>query len=206
MLPSQIDIPSYINIKVPTSYPEQEQLPFDNSDESSVSSQSRCIFEPEENVTETLNDCWHTIDRHSMEQNTFLTNTENTEIALLQFCEKINAPLYAYDELMTILSLCSITSDTFSTDFTRRKALVSKLKKAYDMEDTQPKDVRVKLEGGRQVTVVTCPFLPMLRSLLNDPRCVQDENFTFQNNNPCSKPVETGICDELHTVSWYRQT
>ena len=196
-------VPSVVDIKVAN--PTIDRTAYD--DDSSISGASDCPLEEYDwNDDDVGESCEYKINTSMFGKDVFLTPSECIEMKLLNFCEKINAPLYAYDELMTILSSCRVNENTFSTQFTRRKALVQKLKKQYEMEDCEPQQRHVQLENGHQVTVMTCPFLPMLHSLLNDPRCVKDENFTFQNDNPYSYPDETGIRDELHSGSWYRDT
>ena len=128
------------------------------------------------------------------------------EIKLLKFCEDIGAPIYAYDKLMMTLSNCNITANTFEHDFTRRSVLVDQLKCDVDMKDCAPVATEVTLQSGKQVKVMTCPLIPSIKSLLNDPRCMIDENLTFPCDNPMNSPVETGRRDELHSGSWYRDT
>ena len=151
-------------------------------------------------------ECRYRIKNTLLNKNIFRSPRELIEIKVLQFCEKINAPLYAYDELMTLLSDCAITQDTFNHDFTRRSNLLKRMKQQFEMTDTEPQKEVVRLENGQNISVMTCPFLPMLQTLLNDPRCVCDENLTFQNNDPHSVPVETGKRDELHSGQWYRDS
>lgn len=134
------------------------------------------------------------------------TSGHQTELRLLQFCERINAPLYAYDELMKCLSTCHIDDKTFVPDFTRRNVLVHNLKERYRMKESEPRAKDVVLDDGTLIRVMVCPFLPTLHSLLNDPRCMRDDCFTFHNDNPYSVPVETGVRNELHSASWYRNT
>ena len=132
------------------------------------------------------------------------THREKVEIEILNFCEQIQAPIYGYDMLMSILSNCNITNDTFVADFTRRKVLIDKLKNETEMGECAPTIKEVRLDNGKKINVTTCPLLPSIQSLLNDPRCMKDENLTFPNDNPYAEPTETGMRDELHSGTWYR--
>ena len=169
-----------------------------------------------EDMDEEISDQWmegpsddvssQMIDEGLCDKELYLTPKERIELKLLKFCEKIQAPLYAYDLLMETLGSCKITDKTFTAEFTRRSAMMEKLKKETGMKLCEPQSTTVKLESGKTVTVITCPFVPTLKSLLNDPRCMKDSNLTFPNNDPYSSPIETGKRDELHSGTWYRNT
>ena len=179
----------------------------DNKSESSLSMIIQDdIFSTEEcAISEDMNDDIH-IQHDIGEKNIYRTHREKVEIEILNFCEKIQAPIYGYDMLMTILANCNIRNDTFVPDFTRRKVLIEKLKNDTGMGDCAPTINEVTLDSGTKINVITCPLLPSITSLLNDPRCMKDENLTFPNNDPYAEPYETGIRDELHSGTWYRNT
>ena len=200
-LPTTIDIITNKADNRDDSYVSHFEVDSSISDESVVTS----IDVPDHNSITTV-PCAFRITNTLLHKEIIRSKRESIEITILKFCEKINAPLYAYDELMTILSDCTITQNTFDHDFTRRSVLLKKMKQQYDMVDTEPIKRDIELENGQKITVMTCPFLPMLQSLLNDPRCVNDENLTFQNDNPHSIPIETGVRNELHSGQWYQDT
>ena len=75
---------------------------------------------------------------------------EKIEIKILNFCEDIQAPIYAYDMLMTMLSTCNITMNTFVPDFTRRNVLIGKLKREVEMEECEPQVKEVTLDSGKK--------------------------------------------------------
>ena len=121
------------------------------------------------------------IQNNLNEKHIYRTNREKVEIELLNFCKQIQAPIYGYDLLMSTLSNCNIDKDTFVPDFIRRKVLLDKLKSETEMTDCAPRTKEVLLDSGKKINVTTCPLLPSITSLLNDPRCMKDENLTFPN-------------------------
>ena len=199
-------IPSSVEFVNGSANALDDPAPFSTSMEDYFSENSSVSDNHCSDFTDTAATCMFNINNSLLKKTIFRSPREQIEIKLLNFCEKINAPLYAYDELMTILSDCEITQDTFNHDFTRRANLLKRMKEQFHMTDTEPRKKTVSLESGNKITVMTCPFLPMLESLLNDPRCVSDDNLTFQNNDPLSVPIETGIRDELHSGKWYQKT
>ena len=172
-------IPSTINLFQTCAANDEDSLVLNLHMESSLSDESNLCLDSIEEDERWSDHCKFKIENTLLRKEPFRTSRESIEIKILKFCEKINAPLYAYDELMTILSKCTITDDTFSHDFTRRSVLLKQMEKQYHMAESKPKTKHVKLENGQDITVMTCAFLPMLHSVLNNPRCVSDDNLTF---------------------------
>ena len=128
------------------------------------------------------------------------------EMDILAFCKKIDAPLYAYDDLMQILNKHQVTKHIVAGEINSRSALELIISKKYEfLKGTEPRLEQVALEDGNCVEVVTFDFLSMLSSLLNDERCMEDSCLTFPDDNPYCHPEETGKRDEFHTGSWYQQ-
>ena len=105
---------------------------------------------------------------------------------------------------MKLLSEISLSGHKFDTYFTSRKRLINNVNARYGAEETKPKLVRIKLERGTHVDVVTFNFLEMMRSLLSDPYCMHDDNLTFPNDDPLQGPILDDYRNELHTGSWYK--
>ena len=182
------------------------------SDESSVGSSQYSDDKLSSNDIDmnnnTKTDCTFSIENelHKRTQKGIVDRQHQFEMDILGFCKKIDAPLYAYDDLMKILQKHDVTKHIVPGEINSKSSLENIISKKYEfLKGTEPKIKRVELEDGKQVEVVTFDFLSMLTSLLNDERCMDDSCLTFPGDNPYSSPKETGIRDEFHTGSWYQQ-
>ena len=127
------------------------------------------------------------------------------EIDILKFCNKIDAPLYAYDELMKVMNKHKVLDNVFPAGGNSRSSLFKHIKNKHTfLKDAEPIIKVARLADGREVDVVTFDFLAMLTSLLNDGRCMKDENLTFPSNDPYCHPRETGMRNEVHSGTWYQ--
>ena len=127
------------------------------------------------------------------------------EMDIFNFCHKIDAPLYAYDELMKILEKHDILGAITPGGVNNRFSLQNNIKNKYPfLKNTEPIIKMATMDDGSEIEVVTFDFLSMLTSLLNDDSCMNDDSLTFPNDNPYSHPIETGNRNEFHTGSWYR--
>ena len=127
------------------------------------------------------------------------------EMDILRFCNKVDAPLYAYDELMTIMKKHNTLHNIAPGKTNSRASLIANIKNNHKfLQQMEPIIKNVNLDGGNVVEVVTFDFMAMLTSLLNDKKCMQDDNLTFPGNCPYNKPIETGVRGEFHTGQWYR--
>lgn len=146
----------------------------------------------------------HKMQLHNSTHQHQFNISQQSELKLYQFLQKIKAPLYAYDELMSSLSEISMSGHTFDVNFTSRKCLIEEMKNRYGAHGTLPVMKKISLERGNVIEVVTFDFLEMLRSLLTDPQCMQDENLTFPCNDPLQGPRTNHVRNEIHTGSWYK--
>ena len=127
------------------------------------------------------------------------------ELEILQFCNKIDAPLYAYDGFMKILQNHNETEKIFGGQINSRSSLENQIKSKFPfLKNTGPIMKVATLDDGSIVDVVTFDFLSMLTSLLNDEKCMKDDCLTFPNDDPYSFPMETGFRGEFHTGTWYQ--
>ena len=127
------------------------------------------------------------------------------EVDILSFCNKIDAPLYAYDELMKILKKHRVLNDIVPGEINSKSTLENNIRRRHEyLKGTKPIMKVATLEDGSRIEVVTFDFVAMLGSLLNDTKCMEDSCLTFPNDNPYCHPFETGVRDEFHTGSWYQ--
>ena len=110
---AKITIPTSVNIPIALN-----NSPFandDNMSECSISVQVEDDVVNSEQVSTFTDDEEDSIDIicNSPPKKIFRTARKEIEIQLLQFSEDIQAPIYAYDNLMTILSKCNINNENF---------------------------------------------------------------------------------------------
>ena len=144
------------------------------------------------------------IDLHNLKHQSQFNTSQQSELRILHFLQKIKAPLYAYDELMKLLYDINLCGHVFDSHFTTQGCLIEKLNTRYDAHSTAPIVKTIQLESGNVIKVVTFDFLEMLRSLLTDPQCMSDGNLTFPDNDPLKCPRKDPVRNELHTGLWYK--
>ena len=200
------------------SYKQDENNTPNNDDESKLSSIETDIeinnfnFNKHETLTsvnapgaDTNNDQEIESNMGRMGTYTLTDKQHEFEIDVLKFCKKIDAPLYAYDELMKLLDKHKVLNSIIPGSINSRSSLINSVKNKHPfLKKTEPMIKNVILEDGSKIEVVTFDFLGMLTSLLNDKKCMKDENLTFPGNSPYSHPRETGERNEFHSGQWYQ--
>ena len=118
-------------------------------------------------------------------------------VELMQILNKEGAPLTAYDKIM---EWHTANLDTGHLKVTKDK-LMSRLRKRYNMEDTQPYPVRTVLPHSKVVLDVPCHDAgAMLRDLLTDPR-IKEEDYLFFNDDPTCPPPPDHEWNELRDIN-----
>jgi hypothetical protein len=148
--------------------------------------------EPPEDVTRQL---FKDYCAHAKEHFAPLDQDQEAAVRLFDILRKKKAPLDTYDDIMTWHlrdkgSLLPGETVGQSGTFIGRKALMSFLKKRYNMEDKFPEMKHICLPHSHaQVSVVCHLASACVESLLTDPR-LTDEDLSFYNNNPLANPPE----------------
>ena len=116
---------------------------------------------------------------------TTYTKCQRVEIFLLKLCTEMEAPLYAFEEIMK---------------WARDKLWMG-------MENQRPEEVEVSLPGvhGEDTIKVTrFDFTTQLRSLLDDPVLNRDENLVINTEDRFQKYISPdGRLSECLSGSWY---
>jgi len=124
-------------------------------------------------------------------------------VELLDMITKSRAPLGLYDEILRWHAKHHEVPHPL-----RKDALLSKLKKRYNANNTGPKVLKnVYLPHSRsRVTLVVHDFKYQLESLLSDPR-FGDDDYLFFNDNPFqAPPAEFTHVGDINTGRAYRET
>ena len=136
------------------------------------------------------------------------TNAHRVEIILLKILIEIEAPLWAFEDLMDWACDAYQTGYNFMPRQKQYKAQVENITKWLGMEHMQPQEVTVTLPGkipGQTIKVTTFDFISQFHSLLSDPELQQLSNLTVNPDNPFSKyrPPD-GLLGECLSGSWYQ--
>ena len=103
------------------SHPLHEQLQFEDENNTSF------FYEREDTVTDPVEPdgtLSRKIRTHNVRYQNELSIFHGPELRIIAFLHKIKAPLYAYDELLKLLSDISETNHTFGPNFITRKRLM----------------------------------------------------------------------------------
>ena len=139
-------------------------------------------------------------------QTTYTTRRE-CEIRLLKLCTEMEAPLYAFEEIMKWAREAFDAGYDFSPKHATYRAQVDKLEAWMGMENQRPEEVTVTLPGKRgpdTIGVTRFNFVKQLRSLLDDPVLNRDENLVLNQDDRFQRyyPPD-GRLGECLSGSWY---
>ena len=138
---------------------------------------------------------------------TTYTKNQQVEIFLLKLCTEMEAPLYAFEEIMQWARKAYLDGYDFVPLQRTYRSQIDKLEVWMGMEDQRPEEVAVTLPGvnGDDIIKVTrFDFTTQLRSMLDDPVLNRDKNLVinpvdrFQRYSP-----PDGRLGECISGSWY---
>ena len=139
---------------------------------------------------------------------TTYTKTQQTEIYLLKLCTELEAPLYAFEEIMKWARKAYIQGYQFIPRQSTYRSQIDKLEKWMGLEALRPEEVEITLPGLEQddtIKVTRFDFTTQLRSLLDDPVLNRDENLVLNPDDRFQKySPPDGRLGECISGSWYQ--
>jgi hypothetical protein len=140
------------------------------------------------------------------------TNEDFIDALLLSLCERIGAPLYAFDLILEWASYASSLNYDFlyrSRPRRKRKAVVSMLCKRYEMEDLRPQTCVVQVDYATLddvMRIVKTDFVASIKNMLVDPVLMDPANLVVNKDSPFSKYVSPGgVLNEFQSGKAYQR-
>lgn len=115
------------------------------------------------------------------------TNSRRVEVILLKLLTEIEAPLWAFKNIMEWAFDAAQSGYNFTPIQTTYQAQLSNLEQWVCMEHLMPKIVEVKLPGvcaDDSIPVTVFNFVAQLHSLLSDPELQVPSNLTVNSDDP----------------------
>jgi hypothetical protein len=140
------------------------------------------------------------------------TNEDFIDALLLSLCERIGAPLYAFDLILEWASYASLMNYDFlfrARPRRKRKTVVSMLCKRYEMEDLRPQTCVVQVDYATLddvMRIVKTDFVASIKNMLVDPVLMDPENLVVNKDSPFSKYVSPGgVLNEFQSGKAYQR-
>ena len=195
---------------------DEHCLPFDlwdsqpsSEDGESLSTCAESPSMPESNTVESDETLLKEHQSYMSSNEHFRTKADFAQIELLQLCEDIHAPLYAYDAIMKWACKHFSSGDMcrqLGSNPPLRQTVLSRLSTEFGFQAVQPSVEKVFLPSSQQkVDVVYFQFQQMLRSLLTSS-IMQDDNLVINESNPTELPTPSGSVGEILSGHWARRT
>jgi hypothetical protein len=124
------------------------------------------------------------------------TLDDAVHLRLMNLCQQIRAPMYAFDHILQWAQQANLTGYNFPTDAPSRKTYLDGLYKQFNMQGAKPIETEITLHPDKKATVVTFSFTEMVHSLLSDKVLMDSTNLILQ-------PSDPDICGDINTGSWY---
>lgn len=138
-------------------------------------------------------------------------------IKLLCFLDKIQAPNYAFDELMDLLFDLHVRKFNFALYHKKRRSILKSISNAFPIANTEC--IKVELEspipkkgekepGEPQFAhVYRFDIKHQIKDLLADDLFYDHKNLVVNYNKPFSRyHPDDGMLDEIHSADWYNRT
>jgi hypothetical protein len=136
------------------------------------------------------------------------TNSRRVEVILLKILTEIQAPLWAFKDIMDWAFDAYQTGYKFTPDQRSYSSQIESIEKWVGMDHMRPKVVPVELPGSREtdtISVTTFDFISQFHSLLSDPLLNVPENLVLNAEDPFTQYVPPdGLLGECLSGSWYR--
>jgi hypothetical protein len=117
-----------------------------------------------------------------------LTIEQEVHIKLIEILDKIEAPDYAFKEILDWAAYAKSINYTFAPKLTTRASVIKNLYQHFDMEHMKPTVSEIQLDHITQpVPIVSFNFQHQLYSLLCDTSLMQPDNLVINT----TKPTET---------------
>jgi Plavaka transposase len=153
-----------------------------------------------------LNPEFEEMDYHGY--TTTYTKEQKFEICLLKLCTEMEAPLYAFEEIMKWARKAVVEGYDFLPIQKTYRTQIDKLEKWMCMENHRPEEISVNLPGFKNtidtIKVTRFDFMTQVNSLLNDPVLNRDENLVINEIDRFQKYYPpNGRLGECLSGSWY---
>ena len=136
------------------------------------------------------------------------TNARRVEIILMKLLTELEAPLWAFKEIMDWACDAIQTGYKFIPEQKTYQSQIVILEKWVGMEHMRPINVNIALPGARPddtISVTTFNFLSQFHSLLSDPLLNVEENLVVNAVDSFTKyESPTGLLNESISGSWYQ--
>ena len=86
------------------------------------------------------------------------TRNDIVQVSLLKLLHEIQAPLYAFDKIMSWAAEAVLSGYKYRTDFRHRKKLMTSLYDRLDIHGLKPKKQNYTTHDGRKDEVITFDF------------------------------------------------
>jgi hypothetical protein len=140
---------------------------------------------------------------------TTYTKRKQVEIYLLKLCTEMEAPLYAFEEIMKWARTAYIEGYQFLPLQGTYRSQIDKLEVWMGMENQRPEEVVVSLpgvDGEDTIKVTRFDFATQLKSLLDDPVLNRDENLVINPEDRFQQYTSPdGRLGECLSGSWYKR-
>ena len=140
---------------------------------------------------------------------TTYTKSREVEIRLLKLCTEMEAPLYAFEEIMKWARHAFDAGYDFLPKQSTYRDQVKKLESWMGMESQRPNEIAVSLPSDKDrddsVNVTVFDFKTQLCSLLADPVLNRDENLVINMEDRFARYIPpNGRLGECLSGSWYK--
>ena len=133
------------------------------------------------------------------------TVDDQVHVFLADLCRRIQAPLYAYDEILQWAQEAKLSGYTFPTTAPTYKTLLSSLKKRLGLDHLQHGTAAIQKCGGGTLEFPVFEFESMFCDLIDDVRVSKHLLINF--DDPTKTPeYNNQFLDEVHSGSWHRRT
>ena len=136
------------------------------------------------------------------------TNARRVEVTLLKILTELEAPLWAFKDIMAWARDAAQSGYKFMPQQDSYRAQLETISRWVGMAHLQPKVVEVALPGARlddSISVTTFDFVSQLHSLLSDHVLNNNSNLVINADDPfsCYYPPDGRLGESL-SGSWYR--
>ena len=135
------------------------------------------------------------------------TNARRVEVTLLKLLTKIEAPLWAFKDIMDWACDAQQSGYKFMPQQQTYKSQLQTISRWVGMEHMQPSETTVSLPGVRPldtIPVATFDFISQFHSLLSDKKLNSPSNLVVNSLDPFSRYVPPdGRLGECLSGSWY---
>ena len=129
------------------------------------------------------------------------THNDAVHLKLMNICQQIRAPMYAYDMLLSWAQDANVSGYNFPMNAPSRKTFLDSLYNRFNMRGAKPRETSVTLFPNKVANVITFSFEEMVHSLINDRNLMQRKNLLILNNDT---NVTEDLRSDINSGTWYK--